>query len=170
LPHADDPCLGDEEKKAALARSAALQKAKQAGQPPAIFVANMQIVADECMGRYDKNAVMRAKANMPRLGRDLAKAAEAKGALYSNDPIRADGRTSAFRYYEAIGDHQEANRVLLKAVQTKSEDLRLSRRLGTSITDDTLRSTPPPEQDNPIIPRRRSGMSWQKWHRPMPID
>jgi hypothetical protein len=55
----------------------------------------------------------------------LAKAAETKGTLYSNDQVRADGQTSAFRYYEAIGDHQEANRVLLKAVHVKPEDLHL---------------------------------------------
>ena len=112
--HADDPCLGDDEKKAALTRSAALQRAEQAGQSAAIFVAYMQIIVDDCMDRYDKNAVVRAKANIPKLGRDLAQAAVTKGALYSSDAIRADGQTSAFRYYEAIGDHQEANRVLLK--------------------------------------------------------
>lgn len=123
--HADDPCLGDDEKKAALTRSAALQRAEQAGQSAAIFVAYMQIIADDCMDRYDKKAVVRAKANIPRLGRDLAQAAETKGALYSSDAIRADGQTSAFRYYETIGDHQEANRVLLKAVQGTPEDLRL---------------------------------------------
>lgn len=123
--HADDPCLGDDEKKAALTRSAALQRAEQAGQSAAIFVAYMQIIVDDCMDRYDKNAVVRAKANIPKLGRDLAQAAETKGALYSSDAIRADGQTSAFRYYETIGDHQEANRVLLKAVQGKPEDLRL---------------------------------------------
>ena len=123
--HADDPCLGDDEKKAALTRSAALQRAEQAGQSAAIFVAYMQIIVDDCMDRYDKKAVVRAKANIPKLGRDLAQAAETKGALYSNDAIRADGQTSAFRYYETIGDHQEANRVLLKAVQGKPEDLRL---------------------------------------------
>jgi hypothetical protein len=123
--HADDPCLGDDDKKAALTRSAALQRAEQAGQPAAIFVAYMQIIVDDCMDRYDKKAVVRAKANIPKLGRDLAQAAETKGALYSNDAIRADGQTSAFRYYETIGDHQEANRVLLKAVQGKPEDLRL---------------------------------------------
>jgi len=123
--YADDPCLGDEEKQAALTRSAALQKAEQAGRSAAIFLASMQIVADDCMDRYDKNAVTRAKATMPKLGRDLAKAAETKGVLYSGDPVRADGQTSAFRYFETIGDHQEANRVLLKAVQAKSDDLRL---------------------------------------------
>ena len=123
--HADDPCLGDEEKKAALSRSAALQKAEQAGQSAALFVAYMQILADDCMDRYDKNAVVRARTNIPKLGRDLAQAAEAKGALYSAEPVRATGQTTAFRYYEALSDHQEANRVLLKGVQAKPDDLRL---------------------------------------------
>ncbi|HMS83123.1 MAG TPA: hypothetical protein PKD12_05705 [Nitrospira sp.] len=123
--YADDPCLGDEEKKAASTRSAALHKAEQAGQSAARFVAYLQIMADDCIDRYDKNALGKAKDNLATLGRDLAKAAEAKGALYSAGPVRADGQTSAFQYYEAIGDHQEANRVLLKAVQVKSEDLRL---------------------------------------------
>lgn len=123
--YADDPCLGDDEKNAALTRSAALEIAEKAGKSAAIFVAYMQIIVDDCMDRYDKNAVVRAKANIPKLGRDLAQAAETKGALYSSDAIRADGQTSAFRYYETIGDHQEANRVLLKAVHGKPEDLRL---------------------------------------------
>jgi len=123
--HADDPCLGDDEKKSALAQSAALAKAEQAGQPAALFVAYMRVAANECIDRYDKNAMGKAKANLPKLGRDLGKAAEVKGALYSGEPVRADGQTSAFQYYEAIGDHQEANRVLIKAVQAKPEDLRL---------------------------------------------
>lgn len=123
--HADDPCLGDEEKKAALTESAALKKAEQAGQSAALFTAYMRVAANDCIDRYDKSAIEKSKATMPKLGRDLAKAAEAKGALYSADPVRADGQTSAFRYYEAIGDHLEANRVMLKAVQSKPEDLRL---------------------------------------------
>lgn len=123
--HADDPCLGDDEKKAALAQSAALAKAEQAGQSAALFVAYMRVAASECIDRYDKNAAGKAKANLPKLGRDLAKAAEAKGALYSGEPVRADGQTAAFHYYEAIGDHQDANRVLIKAVQAKPEDLHL---------------------------------------------
>jgi hypothetical protein len=122
---ADDPCLGDEEKNTALAQSAALAKEEQAGQPAGLFVAYMRIAANDCIDRYDKNAMGKAKANMPKLGRDLAKTAEAKGALYSGESVRADGQTSAFRYYEAIGDHQEANRVLIKAVQAKPEDQRL---------------------------------------------
>ena len=123
--HADDLCLGDDEKKSALAQSAAVQKAEQAGQQAALFAAYMRVVVNECIDRYDKSAMGRAKANMPKLGRDLAKTAETKGLLYSAESIRNDGQTSAFRYFEAIGDHQEANRVLLKAVQAKPEDLRL---------------------------------------------
>lgn len=123
--HADDPCMADEEKKTALAQAAALQKAEQSGQSAALFVAYMKVMANDCIDRYDKNAVKRTKANMPTLGRSLAKAAEASGALYSADPIRSDGRASAFRYYEAVGDYQEANRVLLKAVQADSKNLDL---------------------------------------------
>lgn len=121
----DDPCLGDDEKKAALAQSAALAKEEQAGQPAALLVAYMRVAANDCIDRYDKNAMGKAKANLPKLGRDLAKAAETKGALYSGEPIRADGQTSAFRYFEVIGDRQGASRVLLKAVQPKPDDLRL---------------------------------------------
>jgi hypothetical protein len=122
---ADDPCLGEDEKKAALTQSAALQQAEQAGQPAALFAAYMRVAASDCIDRYDKNAAVKAKANMPKLGRDLAKAAETKGALYSSEPVRPDGQTSAFRYFETIGDQQEANRVLIKAVQAKPDDLRL---------------------------------------------
>jgi hypothetical protein len=122
---ADDPCLGDDEKKSALAQSAALAKVEQAGQPAALFVAYMRVTANDCIDRYDKNAMAKAKANLPKLGRDLGKAAEAKGVLYSGEPVRADGQTSAFQYFEAIGDHPEANRVLIKAVQAKPDDLRL---------------------------------------------
>lgn len=122
---ADDPCLGDDEKKAALAQSAALAKAEQAGQPAALFAAYMRVAVNDCIDRYDKNAIGKAKASIPKLARDLAKTAESKGTFYSGEPVRADGQTSSFRYYEAIGDHQEANRVLIKAVQAKPEDLRL---------------------------------------------
>jgi hypothetical protein len=125
IVRADDPCLGDEEKKAALSQSAALQKAEQAGQAAALFVAYLRVVANDCIDRYDKNALGKARVNMPKLGLDLAKAAEAKGMLYSTDPVRADGQTSAFQYYEVLGDHPEANRVLLKAVQANADDRRL---------------------------------------------
>jgi hypothetical protein len=42
--------------------------------------------------------------------------------MYSHEPVRADGRTSAFRFFEAIGDFNEANRVMLKAVHAKPDD------------------------------------------------
>ncbi|GKS63109.1 hypothetical protein YTPLAS72_04130 [Nitrospira sp.] len=122
---ADDPCLSDDEKNAALAQSAALQKAEQAGHPIALFAAYMRVAASDCIDRYDQQAMRKTKANISKLGRELAKSAEAKGLLYSSEPVRVDGQTSAFRYYEAIGDHQEANRVLLKAIQANTEDLRL---------------------------------------------
>lgn len=122
---ADDICLGDDEEKATKAQVAALRKAEQSGQPAALFVAYRSIVGNDCIDRYDKSALAAAKANLPKLGRDLAKAAESKGVLYSPEPVRADGQTSAFRYFEAIGDYPEANRVMLKAAQTKPEDLQL---------------------------------------------
>lgn len=119
---ADDPCLGDEEEKAAKAAIAAMSKAEKSGQTAELFVASRAIADDDCIDRFDKNAQARAKANVPKLGRELAKAAEAKGFLYSHEPVRADGRTSAFRYFEAIGDFNEANRVMLKAVHAKPDD------------------------------------------------
>ncbi|MEO8046106.1 MAG: hypothetical protein ABI684_02375 [Nitrospirota bacterium] len=123
--HADDICLGDEEENAAKAAIAAMSKAEKSGQPAELFVASRAIADDDCIDRFDKNAQARAKANVSKLGRDLAKASEAKGFLYSNEPVRADGRTSAFLYFEAIGDFNEANRVMLKAVHAKSDDLTL---------------------------------------------
>jgi hypothetical protein len=119
---ADDPCLGDEEEKAAKAAIAAMNKAEKSGQPAELFVASRFLADNDCIDRFDKNVQAKAKANVPKLGRDLAKAAEAKGFLYSHEPVRADGRTSAFRYFEAIGDFNEANRVMLKAVHAKPDD------------------------------------------------
>jgi hypothetical protein len=122
---ADDICITDEEEKAAKTQVAALNKVEKSGPPAELFVAYQAIASNDCIDRYDKNVMGRAKANLPKLGRDLAKAAEAKGILYSSEPVRADGRTSAFRYFEAMGDYNEANRVMLKAAQAKSDDLAL---------------------------------------------
>ena len=119
---ADDICLGDEEEKAAKAAIAAMSKAEKSGQPAELFVASRAIADDDCIDRFNKNAQARAKANVSKLGRELAKSAEANGFLYSHEPVRADGRTSAFRYFEAIGDFNEANRVMLKAVHAKPDD------------------------------------------------
>ena len=122
---ADDPCLGDEEEKSAKAAVAALTKAEQAGRQAELFMAYRSILGNECLDRYDKTALSRAKTGVPKLGRDLAKAAEAKGLLYSADPVRSDGQTSAFRYFDAVGDYADANRVMMKALQAKPEDLAL---------------------------------------------
>lgn len=122
---ADDPCLGDEEEKSAKAAVAALTKAEQAGRQAELFMAYRSILGNECLDRYDKTALSRAKTGVPKLGRDLAKAAEVKGLLYSADPVRSDGQTSAFRYFETIGDYAEANRVMMKALQAKPDDLAL---------------------------------------------
>ncbi len=111
---ADDICLADDEEKAAKAAIAAMSKAEQSGQPAELFVAYRFVADNDCIDRFDKNAQARTKANVPKLGLDLAKAAEAKGFLYSHEPVRADGRTSAFRYFEVIGDFNEANRVMRK--------------------------------------------------------
>jgi hypothetical protein len=123
--YADDPCMGDEEEKATKSQVAALRKVEQSGQPAALFVAYRSIEGNDCIDRYDKNARATAKANLPKLGRDLAKAAEAKGVFYSPEPVRPDGRTSAFKYFEAIGEYTDANRVMLKAAQAIPEDLTL---------------------------------------------
>jgi hypothetical protein len=120
---ADDMCLGDEEERATKVTIAAALKAEKAAKSVELFVAYQSIANDDCVDRFDKDIQARAKTNLPRLGRELAKAAEAKGLLYSNDPARADGQTSAFRYYEVIGDFNEANRVMSKAVHAKSDDL-----------------------------------------------
>ncbi len=122
---ADDPCLGDEEEKSAKAAVAALTKAEQAGRPAELFMAYRFILGNDCLDRYDKNALSRARAGLPKLGRNLAKTAETNGLLYSADPVRGDGKTSAFRYFEAIGDYADANRVMMKALQAKPDDLAL---------------------------------------------
>ncbi|MFO0730669.1 MAG: hypothetical protein U0231_18715 [Nitrospiraceae bacterium] len=75
---ADDPCLGDEEQKNAKAAAAALKRAEQAGKPGELFVVYRSILGNDCIDQYDKSAWDRAKANVPKLGRELAKAAEAK--------------------------------------------------------------------------------------------
>ncbi|HRB16046.1 MAG TPA: hypothetical protein PK224_09670 [Nitrospira sp.] len=122
---ADDPCLGDEEEKSAKAAVAALTKAEQAGRPAELFVTYRSILGNDCLDRYDRTALSRAKSALPKLGRELAKAAEVKGLWYSPDPVRGDGKTSAFRYFETIGDYADANRVMMKALQAKPEDLAL---------------------------------------------
>ena len=80
---ADDMCLAEDEEKAAKTTIAAMSKAEKSGQPAELFVAYRSIADDDCIDRFDKNAQARAKANVSKLGRELAKAAEAKSFLYS---------------------------------------------------------------------------------------
>ncbi|OGW06247.1 MAG: hypothetical protein A2889_06385 [Nitrospinae bacterium RIFCSPLOWO2_01_FULL_39_10] len=123
---ADDECMDDEDEKDTKFTIAAALKAEKAGKPAELFVAYRTIENHYCAHLFDKNGKdlqARAKANLPKLGRDLAKAAETKGLLYGKEPLGTDGKTSAFVWFEAIGDFNEANRVMLKVVHAKSDDL-----------------------------------------------
>ncbi len=139
--HADGGCGGDEENEA-KALVAAARKAEKSGKPAELFVAYGVAVDGSCFDIEDA-FIRKARASLPKLGRDLAKAAEAKGLLYSNEPVytivrgnissaeidrrsrRANERASAFAWLEAVSDYNEANRVMLKAVHAKSDNLEL---------------------------------------------
>lgn len=120
---ADDPCMADDEEKATKATIAAALKAEKAGKPAELFMAYRAVAYNDCVEGVNKGLAGKARASLPKLGRDLAKAAEAKGLLYGKEPVGTDGKTSAFAWLEASGDYNEANRVMLKAVHTKSDDL-----------------------------------------------
>jgi len=144
---ADDECMAQDEEKRTKADVAAAIKAEKSAKPAELFVIYQSIANHYCAHSFDKigkDLQARAKANLPKLGRDLAKAAEAKGLLYSNEPVytivgekkdkegnvisegtrRANERASAFAWLEAGGDRNEANRVMLKAAHAKSDDLK----------------------------------------------
>lgn len=137
---ADDPCQADDKQILSKKALAAMSKAEQAGRSPELFLAYQTVAANDCIDAVDKQARGKAKANLLKLGRELGKAAEAKGVFYSSELVRPDGQTSAFRYYEAIGEFGDANRVMLKAVQAKSEDARL---FETAWNVDRSRQGPP---------------------------
>jgi len=118
---ADDECILDEMQAEVKKELTAAAKAEKSGKPAEIFLAYRAVLNDSCM--RDKNIEAKYRSALPKLARDLAKAAEAKGLLYSKEPLGTDGRTSAFAWVEASGDYNEANRVMLKAVHTKSDDL-----------------------------------------------
>ena len=138
---ADGGCGGDEENEA-KALVAAARKAEKSGKPAELFVAYSVAVDGSCFDIEDA-FIRKAQASLPKLGRDLAKAAEAKGVLYSSEPVftivrgnissaeidrrsrRANERASAFAWLEAVNDYNEANRVMLKAVHAKSDNLQL---------------------------------------------
>lgn len=120
---ADDPCMADDEEKATKATIAAALKAEKAGKPAELFMAYRAVAYNDCVEGMNKGLAGKARASLPKLGRDLAKAAEAKGLFYGKEPLGTDGKTSAFAWLEASGDYNEANRVMLKVVHAKSDDL-----------------------------------------------
>jgi hypothetical protein len=120
---ADDVCLGDEEQKTTKATLARIGQAEKSGKPAELFLAYQAGIMDDCLEGTQKGIMAKMRAAIPKLGRDLAAAAESKGLLYSEAGVRGDGTTSAFRYFETVGEYGEANRVLLKAVRSKQDDL-----------------------------------------------
>lgn len=137
---ADDECVLDEFQAIVKQELAAAAKAEKSGKPADIFIAYQAVLEDDCM--RDKNIQAKYRAALPKLARDVARAAEAKGLLYSKEPIytvvgakekdgvvvdhgtrRANERASAFAWLEASGDYNEANKVMLKVVHAKPEDL-----------------------------------------------
>ena len=128
---ADDICGGDKERQRLTAEArASIAKAEKSGKPAELFLAYQDAAGDDCLA---KNLMDKARTNMTKLGRDLAKTAEGKGLLYSKEPVavktgeqrRANEQASAFAWLEASGDYNEANRVMLKAVHAKTDDLKL---------------------------------------------
>ena len=128
---ADDVCGGKEERAKATAEAReSIAKTEKTGNQADMFIAYQSTAADDCVAL---ELISKARASMGKVGRDLAIKAERKGVLYSSEPIavrvgegrRANQGASAFAWLEAIGDYSEANRVLIKAVQTKPEDLPL---------------------------------------------
>ncbi len=130
LVRADDECVLDEFQAQLKKDLAAAAKAEQSGKPADTFLAYSVVLHNGCM--RDKNIEAKYRAALPKLGRELAKAAEAKGHLYSKSPAieisgdkppRVTENPSAFAWLEAAGDYNEANRVMLKAAQAKSDNL-----------------------------------------------
>jgi hypothetical protein len=122
---ADDICGGDQERKKLTAEArAAIARAEKAGNPAELFLAYQAAAGGDCVA---KDLIDKARASMTKLGRDLARAAEAKGLLYSHEPLGTEGKTSAFAWLEAGGDYNEANRVMLKVVHARPDDLEFFR-------------------------------------------
>ncbi len=129
--HADDVCGGDDaRRKATTDARAAIAKAEQSGNQADVFLANQITTGDDCLAKDLRD---KARMTMAKLGRELAGKAEAKGQLYSSQAIsvqqgeqrRGNEQASAFAWFEALGEYPEANRVMLKAMQAKSDDLPL---------------------------------------------
>ncbi len=119
---ADDVC-GDSTGQAQIAsRDAEAAQAEKSGNQVALFLTYRAAIGAECAS---SGLVAKAKANLAKLGRELAAKAEADGVLYNKEPPRADGKTSAFAWFEASGNFAEADRVMLKAVHADAENIEL---------------------------------------------
>ncbi len=128
---ADDVCGGDQERRKATAEARAnIAKVEKSGKQADLFLAYQDAAHDDCLA---KELIDKARAGMTKVGIELAAKAEAKGRLYTSEPValkagetrRANEPASAFAWLEAAGAFTDANRVMLKAVQAKAEDLRL---------------------------------------------
>lgn len=125
---ADDVCITDEAQAESKKWRDDAVKAEKTGKPAEMFLAYWIVLRDECM--RDKNIEAKYRAALPKLGRGLAKTAEGKGVLYSKGSaidttgyFRINENASAFAWFEAIQDYNEANRVMLKALRAKADHL-----------------------------------------------
>lgn len=119
---ADDICAASDEQAHVAAAQARVSQAEKSGSQAALFIAYQGMVGNDCAPEGSR---ARARESLPKLGRELAAKAEAGGVLYTKEPPRADGKTSAFAWLEAAGEFAEADRVMLKAVHAKPEDVEL---------------------------------------------
>src|SRR4030067_3214671 len=79
---ADDECMDDEDEKDTKFTIAAALKAEKSGKPAELFVAYRTIENNYCaplFGKNGKDLQARAKANLRKVGRDLARAAGERG-------------------------------------------------------------------------------------------
>lgn len=117
--YADDLCGGDEARRQFEAKARGdLAKAEQSGKPGVLYSAYRNLSNDDCAST---ELIAKARQQMPKLGREAAKQAEASGVLVSKDPKSP----SAFFWWEAVREFPEADRVMLKAVQARPQDLDL---------------------------------------------
>ncbi|MFO0775430.1 MAG: hypothetical protein U0172_12270 [Nitrospiraceae bacterium] len=111
---ADDVCGGKEEQQQTARLRASATKAEQSGDKAAQIAAYRALVSDDCA---PKDVLAQAKSRVPTLARELATEAEAKGQFY------AHGKASAFLWFETAGAFADADRVMLKAVRAKPDDI-----------------------------------------------
>ena len=124
IAFADMDCNDPEEKKLAAKVKDAMDRADKSGKPDQLYVAYQGVINNGyCLSKAVQD---RARAaNLTKLGRDAAAKAEAAGLLYSDAPVGGEGKTSAFAWFETLGAFADADRVMLKAVHAKPDDIKL---------------------------------------------